>query len=798
MKTFGLLLGVFLALLSGPIFSQSSFLDVANSTNVPQINGLGSFGGGVSFVDFNNDGWDDITFCSQAGMPVRYYENNQGTYTEIYLNVPDDLSETKQVNWVDIDNDGDMDLFFTTHNAQSRLFENTGGFNFTDITISSGLNINGIEAWAASWADMNNDGLLDVFICVKDDFGTSYNGLFMNNGGNTFTESFATAIIEDINDISLCAALFDYNNDGWTDIYVSNDRPIYNNLLYRNNGDGTYTDVSAGSGSDISINAMSTTVGDYDNDGWMDIYITNTYEGNSFLRNNGNGTFTDLATANGTLFESIGWGATFLDADNDMHLDLYVSGMIPTFLVDTLSSAFYQNDGTGNYTIPTNAGFDADTAASYSNARGDFNNDGYPDLAVSNDAPDKSFLLQNEGGSNNWLKVKLEGTVSNRNGIGSWIKVYAGGVTQSRYTMCGEGYLGQSSLSNFFGLANETDIDSVEVNWPSGIDETYYNVPANGSITLIEGGGAAIDVFLMPQGSLEFCDGESLAIECGSFVSYQWSNGSTVPVLTVTTSGYYSVTVTNQMGVSGTSDTIYVTVNDLPIETLIPAHISCNSANDGSLNCIVLAGGVCTFDWSNNETTEDIFGLAAGTYDLIVTGFNGCTSTVSATISEPTEIQLVTGSSMENGQSSDGSAWVNVTGGTPPHSFFWNDSQAQTIDSAINLSGGWYSVWIIDANSCMDSAQVFVNSSAGIDESALTSSQVFPNPSNGKFTLQLNNVLIDQSTKVTIYGLDGKMYAETPALESNIDFDLNLDSGIYFLHIHSQHGDFTHKLVIRN
>ncbi|MCP4801292.1 MAG: VCBS repeat-containing protein, partial [Bacteroidetes bacterium] len=174
---------------------------------------------------------------------------------------------------------------------------------------------------------------------------------YRNNGDATFTDVSSSAGISNLNHLSLCASFFDFNNDGWQDIYIANDRFTTSNILYKNNGNGTFTDVSSSSGSGITMDAMSTTIGDYNSDGFLDIYITNTSSGNYFLENNGDETFTNIASSNGTLFQSISWGAVFLDADNDSDLDLYVSGMRDG-TSGQLPSAFYQNDN-GVFTIPS-------------------------------------------------------------------------------------------------------------------------------------------------------------------------------------------------------------------------------------------------------------------------------------------------------------------------------------------------------------------------------------------------------------------------------------------------------------
>jgi len=271
--------------------------------------------------------------------------------------------------------------------------------------------------------------------------------------------------------------------------------PMINSRRLINNGDGTFESVGVETGTDLYMGAMSTTIDDYNHDGWLDVYVTNFFPpendtgvvGNAFLLNNGDGTFTNVAEENGTRFDSTGWGAVFLDADNDTNHDLYVSGNISdasTFL----EAAFYENQGDGNFIIPETAGFDGDDGSSFSNAIGDVDNDGYPEIIVMNNGFEEIYLWKNDTPQdNNWLKVKLEGTESNRMGIGSWIKISAGGQEQYHYTLCGEGYLAQNSAYEFFGLGDAETIDSIEVTWLSGQVDFYENIDANVSITIVEG-----------------------------------------------------------------------------------------------------------------------------------------------------------------------------------------------------------------------------------------------------------------------------------------------------------------------
>jgi len=480
------LLGVGL-LLSFGMFSQIQFNEVASSLGCENSTyGSGSLGGGISFFDFDQDGWDDITLSSEEGKPLQFFKNNNGVFTAIDLGI-NNTFETKTVQWVDFDNDGDYDFFVTSHLNHNQLYENDGQLQFTDITVTAGLYIEGHLSYGSSWGDYNNDGFLDIFLVSHREVSAGYyNILYKNNGNGTFTDVSEQAGIFLDTFASFCASFMDYDKDGWQDIYVANDRdPV--NQMYHNNGDGTFTEVGNATGTDISIDAMSTTIDDANNDGWLDIYVANTGAGNAFFMNNGDGTFTDIAATSGTLMESVAWGSVFLDGENNGQKDLYVSAMVDDPLV-ALTSAYYHYEGAGMYSIPLGVGFDNDHAVSFGNGIGDINNDGFPDIAVLNYTPNDMFLFKNESSpTNNWLKVKLQGVSSNRQGIGSWIEISVNGQRQYNYTLCGEGYLGQNSAYEFFGIGTATQIDYVKINWLSGVVDMVENPTINSKMTIVEG-----------------------------------------------------------------------------------------------------------------------------------------------------------------------------------------------------------------------------------------------------------------------------------------------------------------------
>lgn len=470
--------------------AQLQFDNVATTVGANFNYGTSLFGGGVSFVDFNGDGLDDLTFSTDETQNIHFLQNNGGSFTKVTLNgINETSNRAKHVLWIDYDNDGDKDFFVTNLIGKNGFYQNDGNMNFTNVTNSIGLFTEDLTSYGATFGDIDNDGDLDLFITNRDGtISQNRNYLYRNDNGIFIDITVATGINTNI-ELTFGASFFDYDQDGDQDLYIINDKTDANRL-YQNDGTGQFTDVSITSGSGIVIDAMSCTIGDYNTDGFPDIYISNTIDGNQLLRNNGDGTFTNKAAEAGVEFESFSWGATFLDGDNDSNLDLYVSSSFDGSVASFLSSAFYHNQGDNTFIIPNNIGFDDDERQSYSNALGDFNNDGKPDLVVMNDTDDY-FLWENQTTTtNNWIKVKLEGITSNKDGIGNRIEVFASGKSQYKFTVCGEGYLSQNSQYEFVGVGNATNIDYIKVTWSkTGIVETINNVQPNQAITIQEGNG---------------------------------------------------------------------------------------------------------------------------------------------------------------------------------------------------------------------------------------------------------------------------------------------------------------------
>ena len=476
------------------VFSQTQYIDQADELGVNHSYGIGFAGGGVSLADINNDGWDDLTLATQEGDNVQIYLNDNGSFilqTDLIINT----DQSKQILWVDFDNDGDKDLFLATFDGINRLYENDGNLNLTDITLQSGLIYFPTPTYGASFGDYDRDGFLDLYYGNKtNSFPTNRCFLFHNNGDGTFSEQGLDIGLHDSGKAAFCSAFFDLDNNRWQDIYTANDKTTINSVFY-NNGDGSFSDIGESSNGAQSMNAMCVAVGDYDNNGFLDIYVSNTPEGNALLQNNGDHTFNEVAEASGTLFEGIGWASNFFDANNDGDLDLYVSAMVLSDSSQT--SLFYDNNNDGTFSTP-DAGFENDTATVYCNAIGDINQDGYPDI-LTNTANAPSKIWMNQGGNHHWLKIKLEGVVSNKDGIGTMIECYVNGSKQIRYTHCGIGYLGQNSETELFGLADEIMVDSIVIKWLSGHNDVLYDLPVNEIYTVIEGSTTDGEIYIDPD-----------------------------------------------------------------------------------------------------------------------------------------------------------------------------------------------------------------------------------------------------------------------------------------------------------
>lgn len=476
------LLGLVVNVVGQTLYVEEALLRGINLTNDHYS------GAGVSFYDWDKDGWCDLSFCL-SDQPPAFYHNNNGTFEAVSFGIPN-TGEGKSIQWVDYDNDGDPDIFLTRLFGDWSLYQNNGNFQFTDVTSAVGITQNqSAQTMGASWGEFNGDGYLDLYICNYNWTGGVSNYLFVSDGDGTFTEMAHQLGVDNGTYPSFQAVFFDVNMDGKSDLYVSNDRYFGYNALYLNDGTGTCQDISSFSGADIAIDAMSNSVADYDNDGDLDIYVSNNPPGNKLLTNNGDNTFTESAGYAGVEVNTVCWGAVWTDQDLDGWEDLFVSttGVIVNVPDSVRPNYFYSNDHDGTFTYRDDSGMEEFPSWIYCAAVGDIDNNGTPDLALSGHDPHRNELWRNTTTNQSYLKISLQGISSNRDGIGATVKAFSDGQLQLRHSKCGEQHLSQNSQYLFFGFGSASVVDSITINWPSGIQDIYYDVPTGQTINYIEG-----------------------------------------------------------------------------------------------------------------------------------------------------------------------------------------------------------------------------------------------------------------------------------------------------------------------
>lgn len=725
------------------------------------------FGGhGVCFFDFDNDGWDDITFI-QENDSIILYRNTGGSFEQI-PSVAFQPGQIRQALWVDYDNDGDYDLFVTSTIGYARLYNNDGNFNFTDVTLSAGISSGIANNFGVSFADYDNDGHLDFYIARNQMMGEEtnplhQNSLYRNNGDGTFTETTEIAGVGNGIQPSFFGVWMDINHDMLPDLYVLNDRGLWGNSMYLNNGDGTFTDIAFESGTAMfGEDPMGAMFADYDNDGDLDFVLSNGGVPTKPMRmyiNNGDLTFSEQAGQLGinvpVTFHCT-WGGTWIDIENDSFLDFYITtGLIPPAEPEVRSYLF-RSMGAESFVDSPSLFSSGHVAASYSSAKGDIDNDGYADLVVQSAFGTPSFIWKNNYGpeqQNNYLKVTLEGTVTNAMAIGSWVKLYCGEHTYTHYTRCGEGFVSQDSQHHIFGLRQHQIVDSLIVEFQSGHVDKLYGVAVNQHIHIKEGDSYQAE--LIVDDDTNFCEGSTITIDAGTHQNYLWNTGYTGPILTVTEPGTYWVQVTNDFGVSATSEEITIAFFANPEIEEAVLHPSCAGNENGVIQLFNLNNTpVASTFWDNGLEGDEISDLSAGVYAYLYTDINGCEASGSVELTEPQELTLIV-IDFDATAEDNGGYDLFIFGGTPPYSIFINGDPAET--SSDSLEAGEYTVTVVDANDCEASETFVVNAIVNVSEPLVVAPSVYPNPvqRNGQLIIDLPGS--EHITHVFVFDDSGKL-----------------------------------------
>jgi hypothetical protein len=468
------------ALLSAPfvpLTCAQSFTKITSGAIVSD----GASSHGCIWGDYNNDGFPDLFVCVRGNNNLLYRNNGNGTFTKITTgSIVNDGGDSASAAWGDYDNDGYLDLYVSNRTSQNNfLYHNNGDGTFTRV-LSSALVADALTTDGPAWGDYDNDGWLDLFVAGETGVG---NSLFHNNGDGTFTKITFGAIATDSGN-SRGAAWGDYDNDGYLDLFVSNIQ--LPSFLYHNNGNGTFTRITVGSIVNNLADSHGCAWGDYNNDGYLDLFVGNDNAQNNFLyRNNGDGTFTQITSGaivtDGGGSREISWG----DYDNDGWLDLFVANGASG------NDFLYHNNGNGTFTKITTGPVVTDGLSAYGCAWEDYDNDGSLDLFVANHVGQNDLLYHNDGGSNRWLKVKCIGVASNRGGIGARVTIIhsTGGslLTQIRDITSGDGFGSQHGLIAKFGVGQSDRVSKVIVRWPGGTVQVFKEVAVNQTLVVREG-----------------------------------------------------------------------------------------------------------------------------------------------------------------------------------------------------------------------------------------------------------------------------------------------------------------------
>jgi hypothetical protein len=495
-----------------------------------------TLGSGGAFIDYDNDGWPDILLINSKdwtpqgrhSVSALYHNNHDGTFTDVTRGSGLDVEMYGMgVAIGDYDNDGKDDVYITALDGD-RLFHNEGGGKFRDVTKAAGIQ-NAVFGTSAAWLDYDRDGKLDLFVanyvqwtpkgdlwcsldgatksyCTPESYKGTSSKLYRNLGGGRFEDVTEKAGLGDQTSKSLGVTVFDYNGDGWPDIFVSNDTQP--NKLYRNNKNGTFSDQGMAAGvaygeDGVARGAMGVDTADYDRSGRPHLLVGNfSNQMLGLYHNEGTGLFVDEAPTSAVgraSLLSLTFAVFFFDYDLDGYPDIFSAnghieeeiGRVQPKVQYKQPPLLFRNLGKGKFENVTPAMGDQlnRPIVARGAAYADIDHDGDLDLLITtNNGP--AYLYRNDGGNtNHWLSVRTVGTKSNRDGIGAVVRVESASGKQWNMVRSGSGYCSQSDLALTFGLGRDTTVNALDIEWPSGEKQHLTGIGANQFLTIEEGKG---------------------------------------------------------------------------------------------------------------------------------------------------------------------------------------------------------------------------------------------------------------------------------------------------------------------
>ncbi len=618
-----IVLSICLLFLYNAITAQISFSNKSNL--LPNID----FHSGVpiAVVDMNNDGIDDIVRLGNGRMLTIEFQHADGTFSTM-----DVVQVSGERQWsicvADIDNNGYNDVL-TGGYDEVKIIKANGNGTAYNMSYLPGSYVPGYEIFSqgSNFVDIDNDGWVDIFVCDDD----AESRIWKNNAGASFEImnewiDMVTVPTSD-NSGNYGSVWTDFDNDGDLDLYIAKcrqgsnnpDDPRRINALFVNDGNNNFTEEAETYGLKIGWQSWTADFQDIDNDGDMDCFVTNHDEASQLLLNDGAGYFTDISAGAGINVMGLAIQGVMRDFDNDGFVDILVSGS-----VDHL----FMNNGDLSFTEVTGVFGDNEI---HSYALGDLNADGFVDVYAgyagifNNPSNTDDVLWINDGNDNNHFTVRLIGTESNTMGIGSRVEIYGEWGMQIREVRSGESYGIMNSLNQYFGLGNHAAIDSVIVKWPSGTISHIPNPEINTMVTIIEDACLAPSASVTPSGSTTICTGESVILSASEGYAYLWSNGATTQEIEVTETGTHIVTITDETGCYGVAQSVIVRLN--PDETPIIAAsgnldlcVGETVAVTLTVSAPLIASDVTNYTWSTGAGGQSIEVMEPGVYNVMIQG----------------------------------------------------------------------------------------------------------------------------------------------------------------------------------
>ncbi len=581
----------------------------------------GHAGACVGVADMDGDGLDDIIQLDMSKHVYVLYQNPDHTFVTYDYGQVDG---NNQWGWAiaDLNNDGHKDICSGVSTTRFLNIASRGVYTLSNLDGPT------IFTQCMSMADMDNDGRVDVYACndvgpnniwITNASGTPvYDANFMD-----WSTSCTTSPANDMSG-NYGSTFTDFDNDGDIDLHISHCRQGVNSStdcrrwdrLFVNDGSGNYTDLAAQYGLENREQVWTTDFGDYDNDGDLDAFQTTHSSTLMLFENDGTGHFTNVTAGSGLQISGFFLQAKMEDMDNDGFLDVLTGS----------AEHFFRGNGDGTFTEITNLFPSSKEILSF--AFGDFNADGFQDVYagygdgyVDGDAnfPDRLWL--NTPNNNHWLNVKLKGVISNRDAVGARVTITGPWGTMIREVHAGESYGIVNSFTLHFGLGNYTTIPTLVINWPSGEVDTYTDIAVDQAITAIENTCISPVATITTSGSPIICgNGDSVTLTANEGFNYLWSNNATSQSITVSSAGVYTVTIDDGSGCTGVGS---VNVQESPDETPTVTTSGPTSFCDGG-SVTLTSSAASSYSWSNGGATSQAVDVtASGTYTVTIEGTCG-------------------------------------------------------------------------------------------------------------------------------------------------------------------------------